>query len=541
MRVSPTTMSARTGASAPARRSTRLAASAARPAAPPPTSARAAPKVGALRLRQRTAPLGRRPAPNASGCEDAPAAAVAEPLPPSDDDGASGGSSSSLGSFSGPAVKRLQTRTLAVMFFTYMSIYFVRKPLSVVKAPMQDALGLSTGAIAGIDSAFLGLYAVGQLVLPSLGDRLGAKKMLVGGFATSAAAVTSFAFTSDPVLLAVAWGVNGVAQSLAYPLHVKVLSPWFSPTQRGTAMGLWATSQQVGGVLSTALAAFLLGVSGWRFAVVGPAALTCVAVVALTRIAVDPPWCEPEARTAKAEARSVSDAKDTRKTPKGKELAVGECNARLPVGMREVLRIPKLAALMASYFFVKIVRYCLIFWLPFYLARECGMGVAAAGYMSCLFDLGGVAGGVATGVLGDKHFPGRRTVLGAYMCAALAFAVLCYQSASQMHVVVNGAVMAVIGMLVAGPDALLGSSSIADTCEAAGYGAEVLGTASGLVNGAGSMGAVLQGALTAWIASTYGWGALFGTLAAMCVLAVCTLLASVPETSEARARSAAAA
>ena len=28
--------------------------------------------------------------------------------------------------------------------------------------------------------------------------------------------------------------------------------------------GLWATSQQVGGVLSTALAAFLLGVAGWR-------------------------------------------------------------------------------------------------------------------------------------------------------------------------------------------------------------------------------------------------------------------------------------
>ena len=39
---------------------------------------------------------------------------------------------------------------------------------------MQDALNLSTGAIAGIDSAFLGLYAIGQLTLPSLGDRLGA-------------------------------------------------------------------------------------------------------------------------------------------------------------------------------------------------------------------------------------------------------------------------------------------------------------------------------------------------------------------------------
>jgi len=187
------------------------------------------------------------------------------------------------------------------------------------------------------------------------------------------------------------------------------------------------------------------------------------------------------------------------------------------------------------------VRYCLIFWLPFYLARECGMGVAAAGYMSCLFDLGGVAGGIATGVLGDKYFPGRRTVLGAYMCAALALAVLFYQSASQMNALVNGLVMTLIGVLVAGPDALLGSSSIADTCEAAGYGAEVLGTASGLVNGAGSVGAVLQGALTAWIASTYGWGALFGTLAVMCVLSVGTLLASVPETPDKRVRTAAAA
>ena len=545
MRASPTTLSARVGASTPARRSLRLAASgAARAAASPPTSPRAAPKVGALRLRKCAPPSRRRPAPRASGDDTAPAAAVTEPPSPASDDDAPG-SSPTFGSFSVPAVKRLQTRTLAVMFFTYLSIYFVRKPLSVVKAPMQDALGLSTGAIAGIDSAFLGLYAVGQLVLPSLGDRLGAKKMLVAGYVLSATAVALFALASDPALLLIAWGVNGVAQSLAYPLHVKVLSPWFAPTQRGTAMGVWATSQQVGGVLSTALAAFTLGVFGWRFAIGAPAALTLIAALLLMRITVDPPWCKLEAKVVDDVdddgGNAVDGGNSVSSDSSARSVVVGDCDWRPPVGMREVLRIPKLAALMASYFFVKIVRYCLIFWLPFYLARECGMGVAAAGYMSCLFDLGGVLGGVATGVVGDKHFPGKRTVLGAYMCFALTIAVLLYQSASQMSLFVNGAVMALIGMLVAGPDALLGSSSIADTCEAAGYGAEVLGTASGLVNGAGSVGAVLQGALTAWIASTYGWGALFGTLAAMSALAVLTLLASVPETSKVSARTAAAA
>ena len=379
---------------------------------------------------------------------------------------------------------------------------------------MQDALNLSTGAIAGIDSAFLGLYAIGQLTLPSLGDRLGARKMLVTGYLLAAASCFGFAVTSYPAVLAAAWGLNGVAQSLAYPLHVKLLNPWFAPNQRGTAMGLWATSQQVGGVLSTALAAFLLGVAGWRFAVVAPAAFVVVSAAMLMFVPVDPPWCKLEAK------------------PDDGKGVVGECDWRPPIGMMEVLRIPKLGMLMASYFLVKMVRYCLIFWLPFYLARECGMAVATAGYMSCLFDLGGVAGGIATGVICDKYFPGRRTILGAWMCVTLALSILSYQHASQMGVVINGAVMTLVGFLVAGPDALLGSSSIADTCEAAGYGSEVMGTASGLVNGAGSVGAVLQGALTAYVANTYGWGALFGTLAAMSALAVVTMILSVPKSSQ---------
>ena len=108
-----------------------------------------------------------------------------------------------------------------------------------------------------------------------------------------------------------------------------------------------------------------------------------------------------------------------------------------------------------------------------------------------------------------------------------------YQSASRLGVVANGVVMGVIGLLVAGPDALLGSSSIADTCEAAGYGSEVLGAASGLVNGAGSVGAVLQGALTAYVADRYGWGALFGALAAACACGTACMLMSVPKQSKA--------
>ena len=296
-------------------------------------------------------------------------------------------------------------------------------------------------------------------------------------------------------------------------------------------MGLWATSQQVGGVLSTALAAFLLNVVGWRFAIFAPAAFVVVSAAMLMFIPVDPPWLK-EKKKKRKKVKSGDSEDGLGGGGATVAVAAGQDDEVDSPSMMEVLRIPKLAMLMASYFFVKIVRYCLIFWLPFYLARECGMAVGMAGYMSCIFDLGGVLGGIATGIVCDKYFVGRRTILGAAMCAALTVAILCYQRASTMGLVANGLVMGIIGLLVAGPDALLGTSSISDTCEAAGYGSEVMGTASGLVNGAGSIGAVLQGALTAYIADKYGWGALFCTLAAMSALSVFTLLASVPKPSQ---------
>ena len=118
---------------------------------------------------------------------------------------AAGAASTSTDSFGGDLppekVKSMQRKTLGMMFASYTSIYFVRKPFSVVKAPMQDALNLSTASIAGIDSAFLGLYAIGQLTLPALGDKLGARKMLVVGYLLSAAACFGFGHTSYPILL----------------------------------------------------------------------------------------------------------------------------------------------------------------------------------------------------------------------------------------------------------------------------------------------------------------------------------------------------
>ena len=55
-------------------------------------------------------------------------------------------------------------------------------------------------------------------------------------------------------------------------------------------MGVWATSQQVGAVFSTALAACLLGVAGWRFAVYAPALFVVISAALLQFAPLEPPW-----------------------------------------------------------------------------------------------------------------------------------------------------------------------------------------------------------------------------------------------------------
>jgi OPA family sugar phosphate sensor protein UhpC-like MFS transporter len=70
--------------------------------------------------------------------------------------------------------------------------------------------------------------------------------------------------------------------------------------------------------------------------------------------------------------------------------------------------------------------------------------------------------------------------------------------------VANFVSMAAIGFLLFGPDALVSSLAAQDL-----GGTEAAGTAAGVINGVGSLGALLQGLVTARIAERWGWAMLF--------------------------------
>jgi len=397
--------------------------------------------------------------------------------------------------------RQARTRALTLSWLAYASYYLGRKGLSVAKAALSQAASVSTPQLALIDTAFLAAYAVGQVPSGVLADRFGARRVIAFGLLASAAACVAFGSASSAAMFALCFAFNGLSQSTGWPGTTKAVAEHTTVADRGRVMGVWATCYQVGGIAATALAAFLLGRHGWRAVFQLPAIwLACVAAVVWL-------WL-PGAREHGATAREP-----------GAGVQADPASSAAPgASLSALLRSPRVLSYGACYFCIKLIRYSLLFWLPFYLHTVAGFGQVQSGYLSTSFELGGVLGTIALGYLSDRSARPRSSLaLGSL--GALALALLLYARLPLGSALLHFAVMALIGALLYGPDALLSGAAAQDA-----GGPHAAATAVGMVNGMGSVGALLQGAVTVGVQQALGWNALFYVFVGLSLLACLFLL-----------------
>jgi sugar phosphate permease len=394
------------------------------------------------------------------------------------------------------AALRARRAALLLSWLAYASYYLGRKGLSVVKSALAASLGTSTATLALIDTGFLGAYALGQVPSGLLADRVGARRLVGFGMLASAGACAWFGTSSTAAALVLAFAMNGLAQATGWPGCTQTVALHTTAVERGKVMGLWSTCYQLGGVAATALAAFLLASSGWRAAFLAPAAwLALVGSLVLRFLPDAPPDKVSDVGSVERNTKQESD------------------DAR-----RRLLRDPVLYAYGASYFCIKLIRYTLLFWLPFYLHASAGFDAVQSGYLSISFDIGGVVGSVGLGYLSDR-VGGKRSLAAVCSLGLLALALLVYARLGHAGALAHFAVMALVGTLLFGPDSLISGAAAQDL-----GGQRAAATAVGIVNGLGSVGALLQGALTLFVQQAFGWQALFYALLGLALLAAACLL-----------------
>lgn len=405
---------------------------------------------------------------------------------------------------------RLQLRTFALTWLSYASYYLTRKNLSVTKSRLHDGLGVSTTELGIIDTAYLASYALGQFINGALGDRIGSRRLIALGMLGSAAMALGFGLSSSVPLFLLCFALNGAMQSTGWPGNVKAMQPFFPSGTRGRVMGLWTTNYQAGGLIATALATFLLVRLGWRAAFIGPALWVASIGVLIRLFLVERPEerglppVEPEPRlapgTASAPAATTS--------PPGPTLG-------------RLLRLPVLWTLGTAYFGIKLIRYSLLFWLPFYLKQHLHYSEGAAGYLSLPFELGGIIGSIGVGWLSDRYFRTRRLWLTSPLLLLLGGGLLLYQRVGGAGVLVNVALLALVGFLLFGPDSLLSGTTAQDL-----GGRHATARVAGIINGMGSVGAIFSPMLVARVTERLGWDALFLGFCGLTVLSSLLLAAS---------------
>ena len=385
----------------------------------------------------------------------------------------------------------------ALTWVAYAVYYLGRKGFSVAKKPIEHEYHIGREALGLIDTGHLALYAVGQVLSGMLADRVGARRLVGVGMFLSAACCFAFGTSRTALAMGLFFALNGLAQSTGWPGTTRAMAEWTTQADRRRVMAVWCTCYQVGGLVATALAAALLRF-GWQWAFYVPAlVMAAVGMLVLARLSPGPAAPElaehPGSSTATLEIRRQA--------------------------VRDALRSKVLYSYGVSYFAIKLIRYSLLFWLPYYLSDELAYAPARAGYVSISFEVGGTLGVVLLGFATHRLAHVSRPLLASGTLVILAIALVIYAKVGSLGLVPNVLGLAFIGFCLFGPDSIISGAAAQDA-----GGPHAAATATGLVNSVGSLGAVLQGALNAWISRVYGWNAVFYVFVAFALVAAAALV-----------------
>ena len=183
-----------------------------------------------------------------------------------------------------------------------------------------------------------------------------------------------------------------------------------------------------------------------------------------------------------------------------------------------VLKSPVIWLISIMYFFTKMGRYALLFWLPIYMVEHLGYSIKEAGNTSMLYDAVGFAGVITAGYVSDKLFNARRMPVGALGMWSLAIVCFFHPQLAAWGHLGNAIGISLIGFFTYGPDALMSGAAAID----AGSQKEA-GLSAGIINGVGSLGQMISGFVVVFIASNLGWDSLFYFFAIIAFVSGCLL------------------
>lgn len=168
-----------------------------------------------------------------------------------------------------------------------------------------------------------------------------------------------------------------------------------------------------------------------------------------------------------------------------------------------VLRSPSIWLLGFAYFSIKFTRYAFACWGPVYVADTVGSDAFSSNVTAAALPIGGVLGVIFCGFVSDRLFDARRPPVA--ILSLLVTASLMLLGLMRLDSVwLTAGFLFLIGFFLYGPDAIISATAAIDFGTKRGAG-----TATGFVNGIGSIGGLAAGWIPGLITTRDDWTPLF--------------------------------
>lgn len=190
---------------------------------------------------------------------------------------------------------------LGVLVVVYVLNFIDRQLLTILAPDLKRDLGISDSDFGFLyGTAFGVFYALFGIPLGKLADRWSRTRLLAIGLALWSAMTVASGFSRNFAQIGAARVGVGIGEATAQPCAYSLISDWFPPRRRATALGIYSSGLYLGGGISLFIgsaivdrwnAAFAggstapLGLAGWQaaFLVVGVPGILLALLVATLR------------------------------------------------------------------------------------------------------------------------------------------------------------------------------------------------------------------------------------------------------------------
>jgi len=386
--------------------------------------------------------------------------------------------------------------------------YLDRQTLPVAIKAIQKDIPISNEVFSHLNTAFLAaygiMYAAGGRLVDALGTRAGFTYIMI--FWSLACA--SHGLAATVAMLVASRLLLGMGEGGGFPASTRVITEWFPPQERSSAMGIINAGTAVGAVIAPSLIALILGYANWRviFFITGGIGL---AWTFLWRRFYYPPESHPALTDTERLAFSTS------LTPEGPA----------PLRWLDLLAFRETRALVAAKFLSDAAWYFYLFWLPKHLYDARGFDTKSVGAFAWIpyaaSGVGCLCGGWLSSYLVKNSASinrSRKIALGA-SAALMPFVALVTRAPV-------GWALALFSLAYFGQQSW---STLIMVLPADIFPRESVGSVAGLVGFGGAMGGIVFGEVAGYLLDHgFGYALVLGLASSFHIVAFAVICFAIP-------------